>query len=65
MDQTQIDELLHNCLRVVPDEAGGGRLETLSSSDWDVFIEVSGRHRVAPLLYHRLTSLNYGDPNGF
>ncbi len=54
MDQSRIDELLLYCLRVVPDEMGDGRLEALSSSDWDVFIEASGRHGVAPLLYHRL-----------
>src|SRR5665647_338343 len=54
MDQSRTDELLLYCLRAVPDEAGDGRLETLSSSDWDVLIEASGRHGVTPLLYHRL-----------
>jgi len=54
MDRSRTDELLLYCLRVVPDEAGDGRLETLSSSDWDVLIEESGRYGVAPLLYYRL-----------
>jgi hypothetical protein len=54
MDRSRTDELLLYCLRVVPDEADDGRLETLSSSDWDVLIEESGRYGVAPLLYHRL-----------
>ena len=54
MDRSRIDELLLYCLRVVPDETGDGRLEALSSSDWDVFIETSSRLGVAPLLYHRL-----------
>lgn len=54
MDRSRTDELLLYCLCVVPDEAGDARLETLSSSDWDVLTEESGRHGVAPLLYHRL-----------
>jgi hypothetical protein len=62
MDQTQIDELLLYCLRVVSDEAGDGRLETLSSSDWDVFIEASCRYGVAPLLYHRLRTFHSDVP---
>jgi hypothetical protein len=43
---------------VVPDEVGDARLETLSSSDWDVLIEESGRYGVAPLLYHRLRTFH-------
>jgi Uncharacterised nucleotidyltransferase len=62
MDQTQIDELLLYCLRVVPDEAGDGRLETLSSSDWDVLVEESGRHGIAPLLYYRLRTSHLDVP---
>jgi hypothetical protein len=58
MDQSRTDELLLYCLRVDPDEAGDGRLETLSSSDWDVLIEESGRYGVAPLLYHRLRTFH-------
>ena len=54
MDQSRIDELLLYCLRVVPDEMGDERLEALSSSDWNGFIEASGWHGVAPLLYHYL-----------
>ncbi|MGD0101675.1 MAG: nucleotidyltransferase family protein [Acidobacteriota bacterium] len=62
MDQTQIHELLLYCLRVVPDEKGDGRLESLSSSDWNVFIKLSGRHGVAPLLYHRLRTFHSDIP---
>ncbi len=62
MDQSRIDELLLYCLRVVPDEMGDGRLEALSSSDWDVFIEASGRHGVTPLLYHRLRTFHSDVP---
>src|SRR5271157_4682345 len=58
MDQTQIHKLLLYCLRVVPDEMGDGRLESLSSSDWDVLIEESGRYGVAPLLYRRLRTFH-------
>jgi hypothetical protein len=58
MDQTQIDEFLLYCLRAVPDEAGDGRLEALSSSDWNILIEKSACHRVAPLLYHRLRTFH-------
>jgi hypothetical protein len=47
---------------VGPDEAGDGRLETLSSSDWDVLIEESGRYGVAPLLYHRLRTFHSDIP---
>lgn len=60
MDQTQIDELPLYCLHASPDKTGDGRLETLSSSDWDVFIEASGRHGVTPLLYHSLRT-SYSD----
>src|ERR1035437_6704327 len=60
MDRT--DELLLYCLRVVPDEAGDGRLETLSSADWDAFIEESGRYGVTPLLYHRLRTFHSDSP---
>ena len=60
MDQPQKDELLLYCLRVVPDEMGDGRLEALSSSDWDVLIELSGRYGIAPLLYHRLITFHPG-----
>ena len=62
MDRSRTDELLLYCLRVVPDEAGDGRLETLSSSDWDVLIEESGRYGVAPLLYHRLRTFHSDIP---
>jgi hypothetical protein len=62
MDQTQIHELLLYCLRVVPDEMGDGRLEALSSSDWDVLIEESGRYGVAPLLYRRLRTFHSDIP---
>jgi hypothetical protein len=62
MDLSRIDELLLYCLRVVPDEAGDGRLETLSSSDWDVFIAASDRYGVTPLLYHRLRTFHSDVP---
>lgn len=58
MDRSRTDELLLYCLRVVPDEAGDGRIETLSSSEWDVLVEEAGRYGVAPLLYHRLRTLH-------
>jgi hypothetical protein len=62
MDLSQTDELLLYCLRVVPDETGESRLKELSSSDWDVFIEESGRHGLAPLLYYRLITFHPGTP---
>lgn len=58
MARFRTDELLLYCLRVGPDEAGDGRLETLSGSDWDVVIEEASRHGVAPLLYHRLRTFH-------
>jgi hypothetical protein len=62
MDRYRTDELLLNCLRVAPDEAGDGRLEALSSSDWDALIEESGRYGVAPLLYRRLRTTHSDTP---
>lgn len=62
MDLSQKDELLLYCLRVVPDETGESRFKELSSSDWDVLIEASGRYGVAPLLYHRLRTFHPGTP---
>jgi hypothetical protein len=57
-----MDELLLYCLRWVPDEMSDGRLKALSSSDWDVLIEASNRHGVAPLLYHRLRTFHADVP---
>lgn len=54
MARSRTEDLLLYCLRVTDDEAADGRLETLSRSDWDLLIEESGRHGVAPLLYHSL-----------
>ncbi len=54
MERFRAGELLLYCLRVGPHEAGDSRLEALSSPDWNVLIEESGRHGVAPLLYDRL-----------
>ncbi len=54
MERSRADELLLYCLRVDSREAGDGWLETLSSTDWDILIEESGLHGVAPLLYDRL-----------
>jgi hypothetical protein len=58
MDRSRTDELILYCLRVVPNEAGDGRLEALSGSDWDVLIAESVRYGLAPLLYHRLRTLH-------
>lgn len=58
MDRSRTDEFLLYCLRVVPNEAGDGRLATLSSTDWDVLIAESARYDLAPLLYHRLRTLH-------
>jgi len=44
--------LLH-CLGMQTDETRAVRLEQLSSSDWDEVIQLSLKHGVAPLLYHR------------
>ncbi|MCX5826147.1 MAG: nucleotidyltransferase family protein, partial [Deltaproteobacteria bacterium] len=41
---------------------GESRLKTLSSSDWDVLIVVSGRYGVAPLLYHCLKASHSDAP---
>lgn len=62
MALSRIDELLLYCLRVVPDEMGDGGLEALSSSDWEILLEASGQHGVAPLLYHRLKTVHSDIP---
>ncbi|MHB9098739.1 MAG: nucleotidyltransferase domain-containing protein [Syntrophales bacterium] len=54
MDQTQIDQLLLHCLRTGPDETGDGRVGPLSEADWEDLLQQSARHRITPLLYHRL-----------
>src|SRR5450759_4325761 len=58
MDISQKDELLLYCLRVVQDETGESRLKELSSSDWDVLMEVSGWYGITPLLYYRLKTFH-------
>ena len=62
MDRSRTDELLLYCLRVAADEAGEGRLETLSGSDWDDLVAESVRFGLAPLLYHRLRTLHSDRP---
>jgi len=56
MNLTHTDELLLDGLRAVPDKMSNGRCESLTSSDWDDFIMAAGRHGVAPLLYHHLST---------
>lgn len=51
---TRAAESLLDVLRVVPDAGAQARLEGLNGPDWDLFIEVAGRHGVASLLYHSL-----------
>lgn len=58
MDRSRADELLLYCLRVLADEAADGRLDALSSADWDVLIAESARYGLAPLLYHRLRTFH-------
>jgi hypothetical protein len=54
MDQTKIDELLLSCLRESPGKTGDGRVEPLSEADWEKLLQQSDRHKITPLLYHRL-----------
>lgn len=56
MNLSHTDELLLRCLCAVPDKMSNGRCESLSGSDWDDFMMAAGRHGVAPLLYHRLST---------
>ena len=56
MNLSHTDELLLDCLRAVPDKMHNGGCESLSGSDWDVFMMAAGRHGIAPLLYHHLST---------
>lgn len=58
MDQTQIDQLLLHCLGTDPDKTGDGRVGPLSEADWENLLQQSARHRITPLLYHRLTAFH-------
>ena len=62
MDLYRTDELLLYCLSVVQEESGETRLKELSSSDWDVLIEKSCWHGIAPLLYYRLITFHPSTP---
>lgn len=57
MDKKTESELLLYCLNIGTDETKAGKLEQLSTSDWDGVIQQSVRHGVAPLLYQRLEKL--------
>ncbi|MFO7665881.1 MAG: nucleotidyltransferase family protein [Desulfobacterales bacterium] len=58
MDQAQIDQLLLYCLRARPDKTGDRRVEPISEADWEHLLQQSERHKITPLLYHRLRILH-------
>lgn len=49
-----IDTWLLHCLRDCPDETDRAGIEPPSEADWEELLQQAGRHRIAPLLYHRL-----------
>jgi hypothetical protein len=54
MNSDQINEWLLACLRSSPAPAGVGGVAPLSEGDWEEILRKSDRHKVTPLLYHRL-----------
>lgn len=54
MNSDQIDDCLLACLRSSPVPAGVGGVAPLSEGDWEELLRQSDRHKVTPLLYHRL-----------
>jgi len=60
MDQKTANERLCYFLRAEADSTEARKLESLSPPDWDDIIQRSIKHKVSPLLYHRLKS-RYSD----
>jgi len=60
MDQKTANEWLCYFLRVEADTTEARNLKSLSTPDWDDIIQRSIKHKVSPLLYHRLKS-RYSD----
>ncbi len=58
MNQRQIDELLLYCLRTSPDKTDAGRIPPLLEADWDDLLQQSDRHKITPLVYHRLKTFH-------
>ncbi len=54
MNHAQIDEWLLDCLRTSSDRAGGIR----SEADWEELYQQAERHRITPILYHRLRTVH-------
>lgn len=54
MNSNQIDELLLAYLQPSPSPARVGGVASLSEDDWEELLRQSDRHKVTPLLYHRL-----------
>lgn len=48
------DDLLLYCLRTNPDKKDGCWVGPLSESDWDEVLQQADRHKITPLVYHRL-----------
>ncbi len=58
MDQTQMDDLLLYFLRASPEKTNDGRVKPLSEADWADLLQQSARHKITPLLYHRLKTFH-------
>lgn len=54
MNPEQIDAWLLECLQARPDTTPVGGAASPSEKDWEELLHQSDRHRVTPLLYHRL-----------
>ena len=58
MDQTQIEDVLLSFLGTGPVRTGDGAVAPLADADWEDLLQLSARHGVAPLLYHRLRTFH-------
>lgn len=54
MNRDQIDEWLLACLQSSPTPDGVGEIALPAEGDWEELLLQSDRHKVTPLLYHRL-----------
>lgn len=54
MEPDHVDELLLRCLRAGPDTTDEGRVDPLTAADWEDLLQQAARHKIVPLLYHRL-----------
>ncbi len=62
MDQQTAQQLLLDCLRTEAKERENVWMGGLTFSDWEIILQQANKHKLAPLLYHKLHTLRINLP---